>query len=670
MDTIEWIMPSLMRIFMGGDEIGKFDPTGPEDEKPAERDTDVCNWYLQNRGDFFSQCSATLRDALLLKNGYMVGVWQKKYDTMVESYVGQSDEEAAMLTQDPEVKVLEHTEYPDPSGALDQMGQPINLHDIKVEMKKCDEFPEPESVPPDELIVSRRHRWTSLLDADFVEWKREASIGQLRAEGFDIPDDVPGDEATTIESSSRDRFSQNQFLHDNETKDPSRRVVTFRDAYMRIDMRGSGTTQLWRFARIAGSRKLVLKEEANIIPFAAFSPIVYPHSHVGTSVYDLIADLGVIKTVLQRQALDGVYLQNSGRLGVDINRVVNMDDLLVSRPGGIVRFDGDPNMAMVPIPSPDTSPAVLGMLEFIESQKEGRTGVTRYSAGLDANSLNKTATGVQSIQAAANQRMELIARTLTSGFKDLFLIIHALASKHSTKALQIKLKGDWVAVDPRQWKKRTDFSISVGLGTGTPEQQLQKLLTLSPIFQQGMQMGLAGPTEAYNYGVELWKAAGYKVADRFIHAPPMAPKMDPQTGQPVMGPDGKPVMEAQSPPPQKDPIVQAQEVKSQADMQIAQAKHQADQQIAATKAQADQAIEQARAQADMQVQQHKTQTNAQLEIERTKMQLMLEDQKHSREQETQLRIANIKAAASIEVARITKLLDQDQSLLNEDRARS
>lgn len=650
MDTIEWIMPSLARIFMGGDEIGKFEPVGPEDEDDAKRDTDVCNWYLQNRGDFFSQVIATLKDSLLLKNGYMVGVWQKKYDTMTETYEGMSQEEAAMLMQDPDVTVIEHTEV---------QGELEPLHNIKVEMKKCDEYPEPESVPPDELIVSRRHRWTSLLDADFVEWvRRNVTIGQLRAEGFDIPDDALGDDASSLESTSRDRFESNPFAsRKDETNDPSRRLVTFRDAYMRIDLRGTGTPQLWRLARISGAKELTLREEANIIPFAAFSPIIYPHSHVGMSIYDLIADLGIIKTTLQRQFLDGLYLQNSGRMGVDINKIVNLDDLLVSRPGGIVRTDGHPSEALFPIQTPDASGSALAGLEYMEAQKEGRTGVTRYSAGLDANTLNKTATGVQAIQAAANQRIELIARTLAGGFKDLFLITHALASKHSTKALQIKLKGEWLAVDPRRWKKRTDFTVSVGLGTGTPEQQLQKLMMLAPMQATAMSMGLAGPLEAYNLGAEIWKAAGYKSHDRFIKPPKMQPVTDPQTGQQQIGPDGQPKMEPVQPPPQKDPAVQVAEIKAQTDMQAAQAKQQSDMQAKEMDVQAEQARmqmdgqrEASQAQADMAVEQHKAELQVQLRREELAQEYAFKREEMERGFQYKLAEKEMEIAAQKEIA--------------------
>jgi hypothetical protein len=235
----------------------------------------------------------------------------------------------------------------------------------------------------------------------------------------------------------------------------------------------------------------------------------------------------------------------------------------------------------------------------------------------------------------------MIARTLAGGFRDLFVIMHGLVCKHATKPLQVKLRGQWTVVNPREWTRRTDFSISVGLGTGTPEQQLQKLMSLVPLLQQSQGLGLAGPQEVYEFSAEMWKAAGYKNPDRFLKRP----QIDPQTGQPAM------------PPPQEDPMVQAEKIKAQAntqiaqakqqaDMQVAAAKHQADMQSEALKAQANQQREAAQAQADMQVQQYKIETDGQLEIEKTKMQLQLQDIQHSRDQETRVQIALINAAAS------------------------
>ncbi len=43
-DTVESIMPSLMKIFLSGDKVAQFDPTGPEDEQVADQATDYANY--------------------------------------------------------------------------------------------------------------------------------------------------------------------------------------------------------------------------------------------------------------------------------------------------------------------------------------------------------------------------------------------------------------------------------------------------------------------------------------------------------------------------------------------------------------------------------------------------------------------------------------------------
>lgn len=647
-DQIEWIMPSLMRIYLGGDEIGRFEPRGPEDEKAAERETEVCNWYLTAKNDAYTQIHAALKDALLLRNGYLIAYWQTRTDVVTETYRGLADEEAALLMQDDEVKIVEHSEYPDPSAAatvpsapdaeadrvVPQQPSSGMLHDLKLERTRPEEYVAVESVPPDELLVSHRHRWTSLLDVDFVQWRRRITIGELRAQGFEVPDDAPGDTDDSTEWAARQRFAEVSIASD-DTPDPARRMVTWKDTYIRIDLRGTGQQQLWRVCHVSGSSDLLLKEEADLVPFAAFVPIIYPHSHVGMSVYDLISDLSLIKTTLQRQLLDNVYLANNTQTVVDVNRV-NLDDWLVSRPGGVKRVEGAVGDAYAQLVSPDVSGNILAAISYIDQEKESRTGVTKYAAGLDANSLNKTATGVQQIQAAANQRIELIARTLATGFKDLFLIIHALACKHSTKPLQIKLGNEWTLVDPRSWTKRTDFSISVGLGTGTPEQMLTKLQMLMPLMAQAAQIGLADAENFYNLGVEFLKATGYRNAHKFLRAP----QRDPQTGQVIPH------------PPQPNPLVQAEQEKGKVAVTIAQLKAQHDAQMEQMKMQTSAAKESAQMQADLEVERQKIQSEYELNIAKARMDLELDAARHGREQETAIQKAAIAAAAQIEVARI------------------
>ncbi len=425
--------------------------------------------------------------------------------------------------------------------------------------------------------------------------------------------------------------------------------MTFRDAYIRMDISGNGEPKLWRMARVSGSDKFALKTEVETIPFAAFSPMIYPHSHIGTSVFDMLDDIGEIKTQLYRNLLDGQYLNLSGQMGVDVDRI-EMEDLLTNRPGGRIRTHGDPSGILFPMPFSDASGPTLESLNYADRVKISRSGVSGANDAIEANTLNKTATGVQAQQSSNNMRIELIARTLAGGFRDLFLIVHALALKHSTKALQIKLKGKWTPVNPREWKRRTDFVVSVGLGTGTPEAQMQKLMAMAPIMQQGQALGLVGPDELHNFACELWKAAGYRVYNRFLKEP----MKDPQTGQSTTPPP---------PPPEAVLVEQERQKGAQA---LAQMKGQADQMLAQGQAMLKQKELELQAmlkKADQEGALALQQSNDQRQSALDQQKATLDAQLKQAELDNKVHIANISAASASEVARINHGLDDGTAML-------
>lgn len=583
-DQIEAIMPSVGRVFLSGDEVGRFEAIGPEDEDAAEVESLVVNHCVAKGGGWQAIYSA-MKDALLLKNGYIQVNWRTDSAIVSETYKGLADEELALLMQDKDVKVTEHTEYPDVAQAmpmLDQMGQPIpvpNLHDVRVERTKPEERLELQAVPPDEVLVSSRHRSVSLLDCDFVQIRRSISIGELRDAGYDVPDDLGDEGFTTEERVARARFD---WFEDElkDTPDETRRRVVFRQTWMRTAIDGGKVPKLWRFCVVG--KRLLHSEEADHIPVAAFSPIWYPHSHVGVSYYDLLTDLAEAETVIARQYFDSLYLSTSPRIAVDYNRV-NLDDLLTSRPGGVVRSDGPPGDTMLPLVSPDVGPTAQAGLEWIAGQREQRTGIARINAGAsDPNILNRTASGAMLMQQAGQARLEATCRLLAEGVKDLFLICHAVLLKHSTKPIQLKLKNQWTAVNPREWTRRTDFAVSVALGTGAPEQQLGKLQMLTQQIPGLMQLGLMSPKEVYNLVAETLRVSGYRTPQKFLR--------EPQEGQP--------------PPPQQPPpevlaaqaIAQGNVAKAQMDAQASLQKAQADGQIMLQKAQGDAATEYQKAQ--------------------------------------------------------------------------
>lgn len=620
-DVVEGVVANVVKPFVGGDEVVQFEPIGPEDEEQAKQETDYVNFVALERNNGFVWLVSAIKDALLLRTGYVKCQWEIRQDVMTETYTGLSDEELALLLQD-EVEPVQHTEYPDgqPAG-MGPDGMPLPpkmLHDVKVKRAKPTEYVRIDPVPPDEVIVSERARTPSLQDVDFVQHRPRKSLSELRQAGYEIDDDITDTETgESMEELARARFNEAGDIYDDQTSDPSRRVVMFKESYLRIDRDGDGVAELRRVCQVG--QTLLSDDECDIVPLACFAVVLVPHQHLGLSVYDLVEDLAKIKTATLRSYLDNRTLQNNGRWAIN-NDLVNLDDFLVSRPGGVVRVAGDPNAAIMPLVSPDTSSGALQGLEYIDSVRENRTGYTRNSAGIDNDALtNRTATGMGMQLSQSQLRLEMIARTIAeTGARDVFRIIHALTLKHSSKAEKVRLKGKWAEINPREWVRRTDLSISIGLGTGTPEQQLGKLMALTPLMQQGQAMGLVGVEQGYNFAAEAFKLSGYKAPDRFLKAP----QIDPQTGAP------------QEPPPQKPPQVQVEEMRLQADQQKTQALMQADQQkLQATQQadiqrfQAEQAAAQAQAERDAALKQQEMQMQLQVQAANDQRQAELDRQK-------------------------------------------
>lgn len=571
-DVVEGVVANVVKPFVGGDQVVQFDPQGPEDEAAAEQETDYVNFVALERNNGFVWLVSAIKDALLLRAGYVKCSWEVREDIVTEIYEGQSVEQVNLLTEDKDVEILEAT--PIPTDMLDEQGQPVTLYDIKVRRVKPTEYVRIDPVPADETRVSERAVSPSLQhpDLDFFQHRTRKTISQLREAGYDVSDDISDDDqGETIEQLARARFTAGEDW-DDATSDPARRYVLFKESYLRIDHNGDGKAELTRVCSVGAN--LLSVDDCDIIPFACFSGVLVPHQHLGMSVYDLVEDLAKIKTALIRSFLDNRYLQNNGRFAINATNV-NIDDFLVSRPGGVVRVDGDPAANILPLVAPDTSTGALQGLEYLDSVREQRTGYTRNSAGIDNDALtNRTATGMGMQLSQSQLRLEMIARTIAeTGARDVFRVIHALTLKHSTKEEKVRLKGKWVSINPREWVRRTDLSIAIGLGTGTPEQQLAKLMSLAPILQQLQPLGLVGVEQAYNFAVEAFKLSGYKAPDRFLKPP----QIDPQTGQ------------AAPPPPQPPVEVQVEQVRQQGKQQELQAN-----------AQAKQAEMQAQAQLEMQ----------------------------------------------------------------------
>jgi hypothetical protein len=291
---------------------------------------------------------------------------------------------------------------------------------------------------------------------------------------------------------------------------------------------------------------------------------------------------------------------------------------------------------VMPLVVPDNGAGALQALEYLDAIRENRTGYTRAAQGMKSGSLATGTLGELNDQISQSGiRLEMIARTIAeTGLRDLFRITHALTLKHSSRAEKVRLRNVWHVVNPREWVRRTDLSISVGLGSTTGPQQLQNLMMLGQAQQQAMPLGLVTPENVYNTIEKMAVAMGFKNPEAFITKPKQVPKMDEQ-GQPVIGPDGQPEMESAPPPENKDPIVQAEEVKGQIALQKAQMEQQAEMPKAQMEVQKAEAIARIDAESKITIARFQAEIEAQTKLQIAQIEAGIRaqeaDQAHERE---------------------------------------
>jgi hypothetical protein len=604
-DTIEAALPQLLKVFVAGDKVVQFDPKGPEDQDAAEQETDYINHVVMEKNEGFKTFYVWFKDALLSKNGYVKVYAEEDEEVEEYEYKGLTDAQLQMLASDENTEVLEHTGYPDPSMNMDAMYQQAMmngvdpatimqpmLHDVKLKVTEDKTDIKIENVAPESIMVSVEVTGPNLQDARFVQHREVMQLADI-AEAFDKPLEY----IKSVMSDLRDTFEEESNARDIYDEEYDRAIESdealVKDTYIKLDGE--------RYRVVILGNTVLYKEKCECVPFACITPMIMPHRHIGRSYADLTMDIQLIKSTLIRGQLDNMYLANNGRYAISDR--VNLDDMLTSRPGGIVRVEGDPGSGIMPLSHPPLPASSFGMVEYMDSMKEKRTGVTAYNQGLDANSLNKTATGVAQIMNASQQRIELVARTFAeTGVKELFKLVHRLVRTTLTKPDIVRMRNKWVEIDPREWKDRNDLSISVGLGAGNKDQQLTHLMSILQMQKEAMQIGITSPEKIYNALAKLTQNAGFKNPEEFWTNPANNPEQQDQ-----------------------------QEKPSEAEIMI-----QGQLQIEQQKAQAQLQQEQVRSQNDVIIEREKI--AAQAELERFKAQLKAE---------TDLAIAQIKAQSGL-----------------------
>jgi len=611
-EAVDGALPPLVRIFSSSDEVVRFDPRGPQDEAGAKQATEYCNWVFMRDNAGVIIMHDWFKDALLQKVGVVKAYWEDKEDVTKEKYRDLSDDELAMLLSDDTMEIVEkevvENELKDPAGnpVLDPMGQPVmySSNTVVVKKKKKSGRVVVENVPPEEFLISKRAK-KSPQDAPFVAHRRLITRSDLIAMGFDkdVVNGLQASSALTYSPEYLARVAPGENPDDGISADESMETIEVFECYVTADIDGDGIAELRQV--FYASNEILSDEETDYIPFHSLCPIPTPHKFFGESLADRTMDLQLIKTTITRQILDNLYLTNNARVTA-VDGQVNLDDLLTATAGGVVRIKSQgavQQLAVQPV-----AQQAFPMLQYLDSIQQKRTGVTEASQGLDPSILqNVTAAAVASMQQSAAGKIEMIARIFAeTGVKSLFQGILHLLCKYQDKARIVRMRGQYVSFDPREWSNQYDVDINVGLGAGNRQEQMAMLnMVLAKQEQVLGQMGPANPLVSMgqyrNTLGRMVEAAGFKDSAEFYK--PITPEQDQALANP------------QPQQPQMPPEVQAYMAKTQADIQAQQMKAQADIELA-----------QQKAIADLQLMREKNTAQIQLEREKAAAQLALKQE--------------------------------------------
>jgi hypothetical protein len=549
MDTVEWIMPSLMRIFTTKQAV-QFDPVGPEDEELAKQETEYVSHVLWKQNDGFMLIYSWLKDALLQKVGYVKYWWEETEKVCHEEYTGLTQEQVTLVMQ--ELEQQGDVEIVGAEVGHTAPGVPQTF-DIRLKVTTKQGRLKVEPAPPDETIVSGDCKG-GVKKAKFAGSLRKITRSDLMEMGFsrkELQDVTDFTWNQTQVATARDENQNTQKA--DEGIDWATKEVTLLECFTCVDVDDDGYAELRHF--LVHGDGFLINEEADEVQLESWTPIPTPHRHVGLDMYDLTEDSQRINTGLTRSLLDNAYFSNNHRLAYNKN-TVNVNMLQINRPGGHVAVDGPPGTEVFPIPVADIASRLLPVIEFFQLRREKATGVGEMTNGVDADVLAQSTKGAYMQAAgAANQRIEAIARIFAeTGLASLYSSMHRMLMKHQDWPTRFKIKNQWVTVNPTEWQERANLTVSVGTGTSSKEEIRANLGAMGQVLQTLAQVpGLVQARNAYAYGRRMQVELGFE-GDDFLTDP--------------SSPEYQTFIQSQTPP--TDPYVEGAKIKAQSDKEKAQ----------------------------------------------------------------------------------------------------
>lgn len=514
-DTIESTMPALMKTFFGSTDVVTIQGAdgSDNDDSRAQKMQQLINYQLE-KNRFFMTFYQWAKDALITNLGIVKADWDREYKQQQQQITldAESYEQFAMQAKEQKWKIINISDNPNVGGFDVTYEAPVlSVNQPRVMNVLASEF----RYSPDAI---------DLESADFIAHRKIVSLDYLRKQQQSGMYDHVGDlteKATTPVYTILDKQNNEDIDDQPNTSDSGRRKVELYECYVNINMSDDEDGELTPMI-ITVSNGVILRMEENTYqrnPFFVLSPRTDPHKIWPESGFvDLIAQLQHSKTAIIRQMIYNMAQGNDSKMAIDLSKLVDIND--ITENAQFIRVNGAVSEALQPIPTAPLQSWTFNMLEYLDTQKENRTGITKYNQGLDSNSLNKTATGINIITQQANQRLELIARIFAeTGMYDMFRFLIKMNQLFINEETVIRLTNGPMQIDPSDLEGDFDLVVNAGMGAGAKQTNLQNLQMLQGIITQLASVGMAGPQQFYNVAKRTIEEIGYKNVDDFVISP-------------------------------------------------------------------------------------------------------------------------------------------------------
>jgi hypothetical protein len=530
-DSIEWILPQIMKSFTQNNEVVIFDPVHQGDEKQAELESEYVYEVLMKQNDGFIILHQFVKDALMQRNGIIKVYYAKRDDIKISEYTGITEDQFNHLLSQDGVEMLEQSEVIDQDLTLEkqqtlqmqlqqiqqqvqqamqnpeaqQMAQqnpeqaqqmvmqaqekmeqlqaemqvPVNVYDVKIAVKRIRGQIYVDSVPPEEFRLNNNHPSLNLDKARFT-----AQIMLLSASDIMKDYDKTKEEVAEYNEGVNDWRREYRFALQGEDYnygdigygDDAERLIEVAECYIDIDIDETGISRKMKITTAGGDTPtdILSMEEIDGSPWVSTTCFLMSHKFEGLSITDRLKQIQAQKTALWRNMFDNMYLQNNQR-NIVVENQVNLDDLLVSRPGGIIRAKRLD--AITPLVTPQLGQDAYNMMEYLDRVRAGRSGVDADGNASPDNIGDRVGSeGVERMMNAKEELVGLIIRVVAeTGIKPLCTKIRDLSVRHVDAVVDFRFRGQWYEIQPSEWPDRTMCTVRVGTGSGNHALQRQAL---------------------------------------------------------------------------------------------------------------------------------------------------------------------------------------------------